>query len=99
MDAITKLTDKEMETFDRMLAEACLEQCHHLQKAVVHWDRKASTSLDGTAAHAKYCEWRDAAAEKLADGLRRESKFIASLLIRCEDPHCEGHRALLIGVA
>ena len=99
MDEITKLTDKEIETFDRMLAEACLEKCHVLQKAVIHWDRKAAKSLDGTVAHAKYCEWRDAAAEKLAKGLQRESKFIACLRVRCEDPHCEGHRALLIGIA
>jgi len=99
MDVFAQLTEKEIESFDRLLAEACLERVTQFRNAVLHWDRKVESTAEGTAPHRKYCEWRDAAAEALAVALRRESTSIASLTIKCEDPHCEGHRALLIGVA
>lgn len=87
-------------SLDRLLSEVCLEQLAREKRDLDFWQRAAQGAHG--AHHDAACQRMQEAGRLFTEGLRQEQARIASVLVRCADPDCDGHgwhRAIQVAVA
>ena len=95
---IFDISENDAQTFDRLLTEFCTEATRREKNDVNFWRRVLEDG--GTSTKIEYAKGKLTAAEdKLEEAFRRQMLWITSSLVTCDDPRCERHRALFVGIA
>lgn len=104
------ISESDAEDLDMLLAAVCRDKLQREERELEFWRSKVeefealpSKEVESDHVLKSRCEYArkrmELAHEALAQGVRREMRWITSSLVSCGEPQCPKHRAVFVGVA
>lgn len=92
------ITTDDANVFDGLLTEVFAECLDHERRMADYWTGRLEAARNED--RKKEAQERlDAAMEHMRERLHGEVRWLASSMVKCDDPGCGLHRALFVGMA